>query len=232
MGRRARTPRCPHEASGTCRPETSPSESGHPGTQCGPCAPLGASQGDRRGRVAVFPPPQRVALLARQKPGTVLHPHSPHRVRGAKAKWGSPSCLPASGWSAEVGLWEVHQDGGPHSLRPKLTLGETPWVLADPMGRVGSRLHRSRSRPGPGVGRGGCGTHILHLEGLLLQRLHGQDVLDGDTVERQVPCGRSRHERQEGLVPRRRLPRASSPLGMPTIQTRPPIWTRVSTPRH
>ena len=151
--------------------------------------------------MAVFPPPQHVALLDRQKPGTVLHPYSPHRVRGAKAKWGSPSCLPASGWSAEVGLWEAHQDGGPHSLHPKLTLGETPWVLADPMGRVGSWPHRSRSRPGPGVGRGGCGTHILHLEGLLLQRLHGQDVLDRDTVERQVPCSRARHEHQEGPVP-------------------------------
>lgn len=32
------------------------------------------------------------------------------------------------------------------------------------------------------------GTHVLHLEGLLLQLLHCQNVLDGDAVEGRVSC--------------------------------------------
>lgn len=157
VGLRARTPQCPHEAAGTSW------RVGHPGTQCGPCAPLGASQGHRRDAVTMWPGWARVssspacggahqAELGHYPPP----PWSPRR-RGSRGKAGVPSCLPASGWSAEADLWEAHQDGGPYSFHPKLTLRETPWVLADLTGRVGSLLHRSRSRPGPGAGGRGVG---------------------------------------------------------------------------
>lgn len=47
-------------------------------------------------------------------------------------------------------------------------------------------------------------THILHLEGLLLQFLHGQNVLDGNAAEWLVPCV---ERRGEGQARRRRAAR-------------------------
>ena len=42
----------------------------------------------------------------------------------------------------------------------------------------------------PRRAREGQHTHILHLEGLLLQSLHGQNALDGNAAQRLVSCRR------------------------------------------
>lgn len=47
-----------------------------------------------------------------------------------------------------------------------------------------------KEEEGPPVRLGGAVTHVFHSEGLLLQPLHSQDVLDGDVTEWLVTYGK------------------------------------------
>ena len=154
-------------------------------------------------------------------------PWSP-RCRGSKGKAGVPKLFASVQMASRGGPVGGPLGWGAPRPPPKADFERNPTGPGRPDRQGGLSASRAQEQTRT-RGGGGAGTHVLHLEGLLLQRLHGQDVLEGDTAERRVPCGRARRERQGGRSPCRSprgLPQASSPLGMPTIQTGPPTWDK------
>lgn len=171
MGTQGQDPQCPHEAAGASW------RAGRPGTRADPVPPLAPRRAQEEPPVTMWRGWARFLLpsvregLTRQRleKGLSPPPWSPHGV-GGQGKAGVPSCLPASGWSAG-GPRGGPSGWGPHSFRPKLTL-RNPSGLANRQGGLSTSQVQEQTRTrgrGSGIGRG-CDS-VLHLEGLLLQRL-------------------------------------------------------------